>query len=482
MSDVPAFERLLAAMRLRGEGLALDDGQETLSYRAVASRIDEGRIAIAAAGMADGDRVSVVVRQRCSDVVNLLAVMAAGGVAVPCDSMWPEHRRSRTEKDAGIRFRLDGESRVALDMPSTSTRPEHGPVTESLALLIYTSGSTAEPKGVMIQADQIEFCTERIGEQLAYTMHDRIACPIRLSFDYGLYQVFLAFASGATLVLCDATDPFGWLRAAIRRTGPTVLALTPSMARAAGAKWLRSGRDDHVRLVTFTGEPVDRRVLADVADAFPYSSTVLMYGVTECKRVSISEPDEWRSDSTIVGRPLRGTTVVVRDRHGDQLRNGEVGEIHVHGPNLSAGYWRDPGLTERKFPVYSGRRELATEDLGYVDASGRLHIVGRLGDTYKERGQRVSVQEVEAAALSCDGVTGAVCVPPHDDTKSTLFVTTEDRVGRHEFLTGLGQLLGAERAPRRIVRVGALPLTPNGKADRKTLRRFAVEDTGNAWM
>ncbi|MEV5886681.1 AMP-binding protein [Streptomyces sp. NPDC052020] len=481
MSDVPVFERLLAAMRERGDAPALDDGRETLSYLTVASMIDTCRAAVAKAGLVDGDRVSVVIRQRCSDVVNLLAVMAAGAVAVPCDSVWPDHRRSVTENDADVRMRLDGETRIALNKPSSSARPKRDPRTGSLALLMYTSGSTAKPRGVMIQADQVEFCTERIGERLAYTTTDRIACPIRLSFDYGLYQIFLAFSTGATLVLCDATDPFGWLRGAIRHASPTVLVLTPSMARAAVSKWHRSGEDDRVRLVTFTGESVDHRVLAGIAGAFPRASIVLMYGVTECKRVSISEPDEWRCDPTSVGRPLRGTSVVIRDQHGDQLPVGEVGEIHVRGPNLSTGYWRDPELTERKFPVYSGRRELATEDLGYIDSSGRLHIVGRMGDTYKERGQRVSVQEVEAAALSCDGVKGVVCVPPRAGTKSTLFVSADERVTQHDLLVRLGHILGTDRVPRRIARIDELPLTPNGKADRVRLRKFASEGTGSAW-
>ncbi|MDT0481881.1 MULTISPECIES: class I adenylate-forming enzyme family protein [Streptomyces] len=481
MTDAPVFERLLAAMRERGGAPALEDGRESLSYLTVASMIDTCRADLATAGLVDGDRVSVVIRQRCSDVVNLLAVMTAGGVAVPCDAVWPEHRRSLTESNADVRMRLDGETCVVLNKPGASTRLKRDPRTDSLALLMYTSGSTAEPRGVMVQADQIEFCTERIGERLAYTVKDRIACPVRLSFDYGLYQIFLAFSTGATLVLCDVTDPFGWLRDAIRHARPTVLALTPSMARAAVSKWHRSGEDDRVRLVTFTGESVDRRVIAGMTDAFPHASIVLMYGVTECKRVSISEPDEWRRDPTSVGRPLTGTSVVIRDQRGDELPAGEVGEIHVLGPNLSSGYWRDLELTERKFPLYSGRRELATEDLGYVDSSDRLHIVGRIGDTYKERGQRVSAQEVEAAALSCDGVRGAVCIPPRAETKSTLFVSADDRVTQHDLLVRLGQILGTDRIPRRIARVDELPLTPNGKADRVQLRKIAGESTGSAW-
>jgi acyl-CoA synthetase (AMP-forming)/AMP-acid ligase II len=458
-------------MRERGERAALEDRTGALSYSTLVSMVEARRASMIGAGLRDGDRVSVVIRQRCSDVVNVLAVMAAGGVAVPCDAVWPAHRQSRTEQDAGVRFRLDGEAQVESDGTSEPIEPGADP----LALLIYTSGSTAEPRGVMIRAGQIAFCTERIGERLAYTDRDRIACPIRLSFDYGLYQAFLAFAAGATLVLWNVTQPFGWLRPALDESRPTVLVLTPSMARAALTKWRRSGADTSVRLVTFTGESIDARILDAVTDAFPRTSIVLMYGVTECKRVSISEPDEWRSAPTAVGRPLRGTSVVIRDGLGGPLGAGELGQIFVRGPNLSDGYWRDTALTERKFPTSAGVRELATEDLGFVDPSGRLHVVGRLGDTYKERGQRVSAQEVEAAAASCAGVRGAVCIPPHEGATSTLFVAAEPGATKSALVETLKERLGAERVPRRIVRLSALPLTPNGKADRSALRMIASE-------
>lgn len=477
MAKFCALERLLASMLERGERVAVDDSGQTLTYQAVASKVEEGRARLKQAGLSEGDRVSVIVRQKCTDVVNLLAVMAVGAVAVPCDSLWPRFRQIQTEVDAGARSRFDGETLTSLTAFGREGTSEDA---KALALLVYTSGSKAEPRGVMVKPDNIEFCARNIGERLGYQATDRIACPIRLSFDYGLYQIFLAFNVGAALYLRDASDPFGWLRAAVRTARPTILVLTPSIARAGLLKWQSAADDDGVRLVTFTGEAVDRRVVGAVADAFRRSATVLMYGVTECKRVSISGPDEWRSDLTAVGRPLTGTSVVIRDPSGRGVSVGQVGEIHVRGPNVSSGYWNDALLSAQKFPTYSGHRELATEDLGYLDTSGRLHIVGRIGDIYKERGERISTSEVEEAALRCSGVTGAACIPPSEGQASVLFVAVDEDVSHEDLIGGLSETLGASRLPRRLVRVAELPLTPNGKADRARLRRTAYEGIGGS--
>lgn len=478
MTSVPVFQTLLTSMERRGSRVAIDDGRDALSYAQVVSRVGERRAELDRAGLSVGDRVSVAMRHHTTDVVNLLAVLLAGAVAVPCDSSWPELRQNQVERDAGVRFRIDENAVVPLG--ATNVRVI-GAVSPELALLIYTSGSTAEPRGVMVTSTQVEFCMQRIDERLGYRSADRLCCPIRLSFDYGLYQILLAFSAGATLVLCDATDPFGWLQRSVATTCPSVLVLTPSVARAALVKWSSSCAYNDVRLITFTGESVDEQLLRRVVRAFPRAKIVLMYGITECKRVSISEPDEWHTDPTAVGRPLRGTEVVVRDSEGNSLDTGQVGELHVHGPHLASGYWNDPGLTLRKFPLISGRRELATEDLGYIDHSGAIHVLGRIGDTYKERGQRTSTQEIEMAALKVGGVKGAVCIPPRTGAPSTLVAATSSDLNRHALVKSLTLLIGPERVPRRIVRVDALPLTVNGKPDRTRLRLMASQEEGFAW-
>ncbi|WP_084800618.1 class I adenylate-forming enzyme family protein [Promicromonospora kroppenstedtii] len=473
------LSKILTRAESDNGSVAVVDRTATLTYPELIDRAELMAAALRDAGVGAGDRVAVRTTHSCGDVVSLLAAMSVDATVVPYDSEWPSSRRRAVVEDAGASVELlEGE---VVPVALRSSRQVDTKAMSALALLMYTSGSTGIPRGVMLAREQIEFCLEMINERLRYSHGDHVLSPIRLSFDYGLYQMLLSLSVRATLFLCNPSGEFGWFQRAVEWSSATVLALTPSLARLATVKSNPLAMSNVLRLVTLTGEPVDRSVLERIASLAPNAGIVTMYGITECKRVSISEPNEWKVSATSSGTPLRDTEVVIRDGSGRTVSPGTVGRIHVRGPHLAVGYWRDPISTSLKFPTIDGVRELDTEDLGMLDLDGRIHVVGRLGDGYKERGHRVSVAEIEVAARSCAGVEAAVCVPPHEAGRSTLFAVCGDDVSRATLIEHMASFLGTERLPQRFVRLAAIPLTSNGKPDRATLRALARDDVSGGW-
>ncbi|MBO2461109.1 class I adenylate-forming enzyme family protein [Actinomadura violacea] len=353
----------------------------------------------------------------------------------------------------------------------------HGPVTEDEPLandpacLIYTSGTTALPKAVVSTHAQMVFAARAIQDRLRYRADDTVYCPLPLSFDYGLYQLFLGAIAGSHVWLGSAAEAGPSLLANLLRSRATVLPAVPPVADGL-LRMLRRGADrlPPLRLMTNTGAAMPRRVLDGLREVLPDLRVQLMFGLTECKRVSIMEPDEDLRRPGALGRPLAGTEAFTVDEHGRRLPPGETGELVVRGPHVMAGYWRRPELNEQRFPRREGLfPELRTGDYGMVDEDGYLHFRGRRDDVYKQQGFRVSAVEVEAAARRLPGVDGAAVLPPEGDrAEAVLFVTGGAEPA--EVQRRLRDDLETFKVPQRCHAVAELPVNANGKTDKKALR------------
>jgi acyl-coenzyme A synthetase/AMP-(fatty) acid ligase len=193
-----------------------------------------------------------------------------------------------------------------------------------------------------------------------------------------------------------------------------------------------------------------------------------MYGITECKRVSIGDPDGDLVDPLSLGSPLPGTEVFVVDSGGNRVGPDVTGQLVVKGPHVMAGYWRAETLTRQRFGTDGGVPVLYTGDYGRVTAAGHIHFEGRRDDILKRRGTRVSTFEVEAAALDVPDVRAAAVVMTGDHLVLFVAGADADVVAR-----GVADRLDAARQPDRVVRLDALPLGPNGKTDRSALSALA---------
>ncbi|HET8643426.1 MAG TPA: AMP-binding protein [Pseudonocardiaceae bacterium] len=370
-------------------------------------------------------------------------------------------------------------ARIA-DLAASGGAPEPArPLAVDPVCLLYTSGTTALPKAVVSTHAQVAFAAEAIQSCLRYRADDVVYCPLPPSFDYGLYQLFLGALGGSHVWLGRPAESGPGLLANLLRANATVLPAVPPVAEGL-LRLLRRNplRVPPLRLLTNTGATMPAPVLAGLRDLIPGLRVQLMFGLTECKRVSIMEPDGDLARPGALGRPLPGTEVLVVDGDGRPLRPGEVGELVIRGPHVMAGYWRRPELTERRFRRVDGLfPQLHSGDYGWLDQDGYLYFAGRRDDIYKQSGFRVSTIEVEQACRRLPGVDAAAVLPPGPGRPAAvLFVCGAVEPARvlHELR---GQLEDF-KVPGRCLTVAGLPVTANGKVDRAALTALLEEHTG----
>ncbi|MFF4806495.1 class I adenylate-forming enzyme family protein [Streptomyces sp. NPDC001351] len=477
-----------ATARSRPDAPALSDGRHSMTYGELATRSRQLATALHLLGMRRGDRM--VIALPTGVLVPALAFAASRlGVAfsivheqvrgVPLEHVLDDCRPALlvSDDDGALRAArergLGGIAPMELNASADRTDPRRddrtGPLTVDPVCLIYTSGTTSAPKAVVSTHGQALFALSAIQSVLRYQPDDTVYCPLPLSFDYGLYQVFLGALSGAHVWLGGARESGPALVSRLLECEATVLPMVPSLGDSLA--WLlrrTSGPRPPLRLLTNTGAAVSAVTLAALRETLPGARIHLMFGLTECKRATIMPADGDLDRPGSCGLPLPGTEVVACDENGDQLPPGEIGELTVRGPNVMAGYWQRPDLTASRFPRRHGLfPELRTGDYGWIDTDGYVYFDGRRDDLYKQRGFRVSTTEVEAAARRVPGVTGAVALPPDDAHPAELVVVTD--LEPAQVLVQLREQIEPAKIPPRCTVVAELPLNGNGKADRRAL-------------
>lgn len=322
----------------------------------------------------------------------------------------------------------------------------------------------------MCPHESVLFAARAIAARLSYRDSDVVLCRLPLAFDYGLYQVFLSTMATSHLVLCGPSDGLRLVQRA-HEVGATVMPIMPSIAKMLLPLLERSGEVPPIRLMTNTGEALEGALIDRLRQALPDMQLCLMFGMTECKRISIAAPDEDLVAPDAVGTPLDGTSVVVVDDDDTELPDGQPGQFVVTGPHVMAGYWRSPELTASVFeqPEMDGPRVLYTGDYGFRDSVGRLYFVGRRDHTFKLGGLRTSTTEIEAAALDIEGVDAAVLLPPSSQGPAVLAVVGD--LKPVDVLRALRQRLAAEKVPPRCEVLTELPRTLNEKVDRRAVER-----------
>lgn len=450
---------------------AVVDVEGSWTYAELHRGVADYACRIAAAGVRPGDRVLIRAVARRWVLAALYACSSIGAIAVPLGADLRPVQWARVTRDSEPALVLDD---PPPDESTGGGRPEGRPVAgdpRAAALVLYTSGSSAAPKGIVCSHDSILFATAAVGREVGYRADDVVLCRLPLSFDYGLYQAFLAASCGATLVLAGPGGDAGLL-ATMREHRVSVVPVVPSLASMLVDLSVR-GPVDTVRLFTNTGQELTAQQIAALRRAFPGAAVQLMYGATECKRITIGRPDDDLLRPGSVGVPLRGTDVRVVDPNGRPVPPGVEGQIIVAGPHLMSGYWRDEELTERTFrrDAHTGERVLHTGDYGHLDRDGHLYFHGRRDHLFKQRGMRTSVAEIEAAARAVPDVEDAAVAPPRGSREAVLFAVTE--LSPAEVLRRLCDRLEPAKVPGRCQVLTMLPLGATGKTDRPALAALA---------
>ncbi|HEX5116510.1 MAG TPA: AMP-binding protein [Pseudonocardiaceae bacterium] len=467
---------------------ALRRGNRTWSYRELAGRSDAAARWLSGLGVGRGDRIVLLGHNQIELVPLLFAASRLGAIFVLLSDRTTAYHLRHILADCTPTVVIGGPVAVDLvrastdvdmpvhtlaDAPAATTQPATDVSRPCLSVdpvcLIYTSGSTALPKAVVCTHRQVLFAALAIHSRLSYRSDDTVFCCLPLSFDYGLYQVFLCCVAGARLVLGDDGDAGPTLLRRLDAENVSVLPLVPSLAATLCRLVRRVGiAPTRLRMVTNTGADLSPARCATLRTAMPGLAVVAMFGLTECKRVSIAEPNLDLIRPGSVGRPLPDTEVSIVDEKGQPLPPGVPGELVVRGPNVMAGYWNAPELTAARYRTGKhGQPVLHTGDRCLIDDDGYLYFVGRADDIFKQHGFRVSTTEIEAAALDIPGVEAAAALPPDGEHGSRLAVCGD--LTDRQVADGLVARLEEPKLPGECRVVPGLPLTVNGKVDKRTL-------------
>jgi amino acid adenylation domain-containing protein len=495
-----------SAKRLPDKVALVCQGQR-LTYRELDQRSDAVAGALVSHGVERGDRVIIFADNTVETVVSFWAVLKANAVvsvvnpltkadklsymiqdcrptALITDthliSVWREVCDSPSLKVVITSGKLPAASE---DLPpgvvhwsealeaSVSPPPPRRCIDIDLAAIIYTSGSTGDPKGVMLTHRNMLTAATSISAYLELQEDEVILGVLPLAFDYGLYQMIMAFREGARLVLERSfTFPAQVLKvmAAEGVTGfpgvPTIYAILAEM------KSLSEFNLSNVRYVTNTAAALPVKHILALKDMFPGARIYSMYGLTECKRCTYLPPQDLDRKPTSVGIAIPNTELWIVDEHGNKVGPNVVGQLVIRGATVMKGYWEKPEATAKRLKPgpLPGEQVLYTGDYCRLDDEGYLYFVGRMDDVIKSRGEKVAPKEVENVLFNITGVKEAAVIGVPDEILGQAIkafivlekgVTMTEKEIQRECQARLENFM----VPKHVQLVTELPKTDTGK-------------------
>lgn len=501
------FERRVAEAP---EAIALVFGDERITYSVLNARADHLAHRLRALGVGPEVPVGLSLRRSVDLLVGILGILKAGGAYVPLDPSYPDQRLHSIVETAGLEIivagsgeasRLSGGNRQIVG-PSqegggtpaapTAAIPDK-PSVDSLAYVLFTSGSTGEPKGVAVTHRNVARLFTMVQPRFGLSPKDIVCQFHSYAFDVSVFEIWAALLNGATLVLVPAEtmrSPPDMLDLLVRER-VTLLCQTPSAFAplvdadvAAGAPPLA------LRFVVLAGEALDAQSLApwieSRGDARP--KLINMYGPTETTVYvtyhEVSKADLERTAS-VIGKGFSDTPILILDRDRQLLPWGAIGEAYIGGPGVARGYFNRPDLTAERFvgnPFATSSCDTLyrTGDLARFLADGSIEYHGRADHQVKIRGFRVELSEIEARLSAHPDVQSCVVVTRKqtDSLELVGHVTLRKPVTAVILQQHLRQFLPSYMIPAHIMVHERMPLNVSGKIDRRALPEPGLHATG----
>lgn len=442
-------------------------------------------------GVKKGDRVLLKLNNSIDLVCALIGVSRCGGVAVVINPSTTQYNLDYIVNDCKPKLLIhEGQEllknsfmqSISIDVIREEIKKNkynipkiasNGLKERDVALLIYTSGSTGRPKAVVSSHSNVIFCTKTIAKALDIRPDDVIGNFLPLSFDYGLYQVFLSLYSAAKLALTDLNMAGIQLVKCLKEWKVTILPSMPHLTAGVIKLLPRYKNDIPLRVITNTGESLPSSYIKSIKELLPSCKIYPMYGLTECKRVSILTPSELENKPGSVGKSISQVHCYIVDEYENVLGPEQTGQLVVKGPNVMQGYWNNINLTSKKFKKNENGRydTLYTGDLFKMDSDGYLYFVGRLDEMYKQNGFRVSPREIEEAFYNLELAEIAIVIPPDQSMeKSTLFIKTDKSLDYIK--EKIKNRLEYYKIPDKIIILDEFPISTNKKIDKNKLREI----------
>jgi amino acid adenylation domain-containing protein len=478
---------------------ALRHGTRSLTYDELNRR--SNRLAQALLEQLTGQDATILLllRDPIHHVIAQLGVVKTGRACVPVDASFPAARQRQIAADAGARLVVAEletlPSALALGYERSSVvivdelrcglsenNPELPVLPDCLAYVLYTSGSTGSPKGIMQSQQNLLHVAMLYHRDLGIGPSDRITSPTSPAYTGTIWALLAALMNGAAFVF-TALDSAGAFIETLEKEEITVAQLIVSLLRQVAQSFEERIHLPRLRLIYTGGETLRGQDIARCARVLPAGCRVLYdYGSTEAgiithQLVNLSAPaPESAAALYPVGYPVADIEVLLLDDQGEVVAAGEDGEVAVRSNYLSPGYWRDPALTRKCFLTDASRGTTAvfrTGDLGRIAADGSLFHLGRKDFQVKVRGYRINLIEIENALGSLDGVGEAACVARASESSTRIVAYIEKKpattISIKDLRAQLSATLPGYMLPSIFIFLERLPISANGKLDRSAL-------------
>jgi long-chain acyl-CoA synthetase len=402
-----------------------------------------------------------------SEILKIVSHVGAAGI-ITTPSLWSKHGNGLEE--SGLRFALLSHTTVSL-----RSGTDYKPAPEGLAQILYTSGTTGCPKGVMLSHGNLIANVQSILACLELAPSDAIVAVLPFVFSYGNSVLLTHLFAGAKIIIESNLLFSHCIVESIKKESATGFSGVASnyafLFRESG---FHAANLPSLRYFTSAGGPMPRSLLTKVRNAFPAVRFHVMYGQTEATaRLTMLPPEELERKSGSAGRGIPGVSVKVVDDEGNSLLSGTHGEIVVAGGNIMQGYWRDEAETKNR--LRDGW--LFTGDLGFLDEEGFLFITGRKNEMIKTGGFRVSPEEVEEALLEQEDVLEVGVAGVADDLMGEVIVAGIVLKPHKEFspkqlMVYCMEHLAPYKRPSAIFHLERIPRSANGKILRRLLGEY----------
>lgn len=510
-SPTRVHDLLLRALELDPNGPFIMAGETWYSYEDCAAMARAVSRVIVDCGAPSG-RVAIQWENSCESVAILFGVLLAGRTAVPistdlrgedlagvlqhCEAevFMVSRKHARGLSDTGsdttpVRLVISDSPSLELSkqtefVPWSTLEAESelhklpNVSDTSMAALMYTSGSTGQPRGVMLSHRNLVANASSVASYLRLTSQSRSMLILPLHYIYGLSVLLTHTLVGGSVVL---DNRFAYPNVVLQKmisTEVTGFAGVPStfsilLARSA----IRNMSFPQLRYVTQAGGSMPVEDQEDTLVAFAPAKLYVMYGATEASpRLTYLDPEDFEAKKGSVGRSVDGVDISIVDEAGVELGPRQEGEIVARGPGISSGYWKEQAATAARFRNGS----FFTGDLGYLDDDGFLFITGRTQEILKVKGHRVSLLEIENQLCMLPGVVNAAVVGVSDRISGELPIAVveldhDTESNAEKIRRTLGKSLPPYKVPARVVSVERLPYLDSGKVDRVAARRIVGE-------
>lgn len=493
-------DAFVAQARRNPAAAAICTADRQISYGELLNRAAEAAQWLHGQGVKRNELVGLIATRGPEQIVGILAIVLAGACYLPIDAGLPEARRRYMLQDGGVRVVLTNVDAAALlpcfDLRTPAQKTFGLPARDAaatqddLAYVLYTSGTTGDPKGVMVTHRNVVNLVADCQRRFSVRPEDRFFAISAFNFDLSVWDIFGALAAGAALVIPDAdraADAEHWAalcrmhRVSIWNSVPAIVRMMfdyqPELAES-------------LRLIMMSGDRIPPDLPAAMITQRPDIAYWSLGGPTETTIWNICHPispEDCNGENIPYGRPNANNQCAIRHSQGSECPDWVAGEIYASGVGITQGYWHDEARTLERYPVdeLSGQRCFRTGDLGRYLPNGDIDILGRVDLQIKINGYRIEAGEIENALATLPEIGQAAVVAAknaHGDLLVAHLVANGDKPTLAELRQRVGHLLPDYMIPAQLLWHDALPLNRNQKIDRKALAQIslAVEASGSA--